>query len=90
MGGSKKLDRLKSCCNHSLRDLCVHKDGAWLKLKKYCHQKDVGYYPDGCIICSKSFSVGCVLPVKMGNNSMVCLIYYEWFSSYIFAVLITP
>ena len=24
-------DRLKSCCHHSLQDLCVHTDGAWLK-----------------------------------------------------------
>ena len=36
-GGSNRFDRLKSCCHHSLRDLCVHTDGAWWKLKKYCH-----------------------------------------------------
>ena len=30
-------DRLKSCCHHNLRDLGVHTDGAWWKLKKIFH-----------------------------------------------------
>ena len=46
-GGSNRLDRIKSRCHHSHRDLCVHTDDAWWKLKKYCHQKDVDNYPDG-------------------------------------------
>ena len=54
-GGWIQLDRLKSCCHHRLRDLCVHTDGVWWKLKKDCDQKDIGNYPDVCIICLKSF-----------------------------------
>ena len=38
-GGSNRLERLKSHCHHSLRDLCVHIDGAWLKLKKIATKK---------------------------------------------------
>ena len=62
-GGSNRLDRIKSCCHHSLRDLCQHTDGAWQKLKKYWHQEDIGNYPDGCIICLKSISSGCISAV---------------------------
>ena len=56
------LDRLKSCCHHSLRDMCVHTDGAWWKLKEYCTHGDIGNYPNGCIIHLTSSSVGCVSP----------------------------
>ena len=72
--GNNGLVRCKSCCHHSLKDLCLITDSACWKKKKYSHQKDIGYYPDGCIICLKSFSVGCVLPVKKGNDCMVCSI----------------
>ena len=87
--GSNRLERLKSCCHHSLRDMCVHRDGAWWKLKKYCHWKYINDYPDGCLICMKSFYVCIVSPVdpsiqimkmkgneneKEINNCMVCSI----------------
>ena len=49
------LDRLKSWCHQSLRYLCIHTDGAWWNLKKYPQQKDIGNFPDRCIICLKSF-----------------------------------
>ena len=65
---SNQLNKLKSCCHHSLKDLCVHKDGAWWKMKQYSHQKDIIYCPDGCIICLKSFSVGCVSAVKKATQ----------------------
>ena len=42
-GGSSQLERLKSCCNHSLRDLCVHNDGAWRKLKSIATKKTLMY-----------------------------------------------
>ena len=51
--GSNRLERLKSCCHYSLRDLCVYTDGAWWKLKTYFHQKDIGNYQDMFIICLK-------------------------------------
>ena len=58
--GNNGLNRLKSCCHHSLKDLSIIIDGAWWKKKMYSHQKDIGNYADGFIICLKSFSVGCV------------------------------
>ena len=64
------LDRLKSCCHHSLRDLCVHTDGAWWKYKKYCTHEDIDNYPDGCIICLNSFSVEFYSPVNMSTQIM--------------------
>ena len=78
------LDRLKSCCHHRLKDLCVHTDGTWCKKKKYSHWKDVGNYPDGCIICLKSFSVGCVSLAKMGNDCIVCSLCYNLCSLHYF------
>ena len=66
--GSNQLKMLKSCCYLSLKDLCDHKDGTWWKMKKYSHQKDIINYPDGCIICLKSFSVGCVSAVKRATQ----------------------
>ena len=41
------LGRLKMCFHHNLRELCVHTDGAWWKLKKYCTSGDISKYPDG-------------------------------------------
>ena len=82
-GGSNRLDRSKSCCHHSLRDLCIHTDGTLLKLKKHCHWKGISNYSDGCIICLKSFSVGCISAVnkcthimqqRKRNKCMVCSI----------------
>ena len=67
-GVNNRFERLKSCCHHSLRDLCVYTDCAWWKLKKYCHQKDIGSYPDGCIICLKSFSMECVSAVNKSSQ----------------------
>ena len=67
---SNQLKLLESCCHHSLRNLCVHTDGAWWKMKKYSHQKDISNYPDGCIICLKSFSFECVSVVKMATQIM--------------------
>ena len=52
------FDKCESCCHHSLRDMCVQTDGAWWKLKKYCHRKDIDIYPSGSIICLKSLSTG--------------------------------
>ena len=66
--GSNQLKMLKCCCRHSLKDLHVHTDGAWWKMKTYYHQKDIVNYPDGCIICLKSFSVGCVSAVKKATQ----------------------
>ena len=86
-GHSNRFDVLKSCCHDSLWDVCVHTDGAWWKLNNYCHQKDVGIYPDGCIICLKFFSVCCVSQVKKGDF-MVCSICCDLFSSSIFGILI--
>ena len=54
------LDRLKNCCNHSVRDVYAITDGAWRKKKKYFQQIETGNFPDECIIYIKSFSVGCV------------------------------
>ena len=75
--GNNGLDRLKSCCHHSLKDLCVITDGAWWKKKKYSHRKDIGNYPDGCIIHLKSVLVGHVSLRKKGAHSMVCSIHYN-------------
>ena len=61
---------------------------AWWKLKKYCHQKDIGNYPDEYIISLNFFSVGCVSTGKKGNDCMVCSICYNLFSLYIFVILI--
>ena len=66
--GRNQLQMLKSCCHHNLRDLCVHTDGAWWKMKKCSHQKDIENYPDVCIICLKSFSVGSVSAVIKGHE----------------------
>ena len=43
-------------------------DGAWWKMKKCCHQKDVSNYPDGCNICLKSFSVWLVSTVNKSTQ----------------------
>ena len=72
---SNRLNRLKSCCHYSLRDLCVHTDGAWWKLENYFIQKNVSKYPDGYIICLTYFSVGCAPPVKKSNKFMVRSIF---------------
>ena len=58
------LDRLKSCCHHSLRNLCAWTNGAWWKLTRYCTCEDIDNYPDGCNIFLKSFSIGFVSPVN--------------------------
>ena len=68
--GNNKLNILISWCHHNLRDLCIHTDVAWWKLKKYSHQKDIANYPDGCIICLKSFFVGCVSTVSKSTQIM--------------------
>ena len=77
--GNNGLDRFKSCCHHSLKNLCVITDGTWWKKKKYSHQKDIGNCSDGCIICLKSFSVLCVCIWKKSTDCMVCSIHYDWF-----------
>ena len=41
------------CGHHSLKDLQVHTDGAWWKLKKYGLHSGIGNYPQGCIVCLK-------------------------------------
>ena len=46
----------------------VNLDGAWWKLNKYCHQKDMGNYPDGCIISLKSSLAGCVTAVNKSTQ----------------------
>ena len=61
--GNNGLDRLKSFCHHNLKDLCVITDGAWWKKKKHSHKKR-----HGCIICLKSFSVGCVSLRNKGTD----------------------
>ena len=48
------LDRLKSCCHHSLKDMCIHTVDAWKKLDKHCLQQYIGNNPRGCIICLNS------------------------------------
>ena len=75
--GKNGLDRLKSCCYHRIKDLCVITDGACWKKKKYFCRKDIGHYPDGCIICLKSFPVGCVSSKKKGTDCMVSSICYK-------------
>ena len=57
-------------------------------VEKVWPQKDKGIYPDGCIICQKSFSVGCTSSVKVGNDGMVGSICCELFPPNIFAILI--
>ena len=54
------VDRLQSCCHHSLRDWCVLTDDASWKLKQYWTHEDIGNYLGGCIIGLKLFSTGCV------------------------------
>ena len=81
-------DRLKSCCHHSLKDLCVHTDSAWQKKKNYSHWKDIGNYPDRCIICLKSFPVGCVSLRKMGLIAWCFQFITIDFHDDIFAILI--
>ena len=68
--GSNWLEMLKSCCHHSLRHLCVHTYGAWWKMKKYCCQKDIGNYPDRCIIRLKFFSNWCISAVNKSTQIM--------------------
>ena len=58
------LYRLKSCCHHSLSNLCAYTDVAWRKLKKYCCHKDIASYPGTCIISLISLSVGLVTSVN--------------------------
>ena len=47
--------------------MCSHR---WwvVEDKKYSHWKDIENYPDGCIICLKSVSVGCVSSVKKATQ----------------------
>ena len=45
------------------RSVCSHR-WCMVENEKHSHQKDVSNYPDGCIICLKSFPVGCVSAVK--------------------------
>ena len=66
--GKNKLDTLKSCCHHSLKDLCVQTDGAWWKLKRYCSKLDINNLSGGCMICLKSFSVGHILSVNKSTK----------------------
>ena len=47
-----------------------------------------GNNPDGCILCLKSFFVGCVLTLKKGNDCIVCSSRYNSFSSLHFVILI--
>ena len=81
-------NRLKSCCPHSLSNLCVQTDGAWWILKKCCIHWDVGNYPDGCIICLKSFSIEWIFPAKKSKDWMVCSICYDLVSSHCFKTFI--
>ena len=37
--GRKQLKKLNNCCHHSLRDLYVHTDGAWWKMKNISTEK---------------------------------------------------
>ena len=62
------LNKLKSCCHHSIQDLFVHTDCAWCRLKKYCHQKGNFDYPDRLI---KFIYTVCILPLKVSNDGMV-------------------
>ena len=62
--------------------------------EKIFPQKDIINYPDGCIICWKSFSVGCMSAVKKAtwtvkvngdkNNKEIieCMVYWLLFSSF--------
>ena len=45
------LNRLKWCCQHSMRDVYIQPNGAWWKLKKYCTLGVIFIYRDICIIC---------------------------------------
>ena len=36
--------------------------------KKFCHQKDIANYPDGCKICLKFFIVGCASAVDKSTK----------------------
>ena len=83
------LNRLQSCY-HTLRDLCVHTDGSWWKLKKDCTHGDISNYPDGCMIFLNSVSVGSVSLAKRstqitkimgkesGNKRNGCMVCSVW------------
>ena len=75
-------DILKSCCHHSLRDVCVHTDSAWWRLKKYCHQKDIGNYSDGFIICLNSFLYCVHFAIKKIHwlHGVFTLLWFAFFS----------
>ena len=73
-GSSNRLDRLKSYCHHSLRDLHAHTDGAWWKLEKYYQENDLSEILLFCV---------CVWPAKKGNYCMVCSNCCASFPSYI-------
>ena len=60
----------------------------WWKLKKCCQWKEISNYPDRCIFCLKSFSVGCMSLVKKVNDCMACIICSDFFHLYIFTFLI--
>ena len=49
--------------------ICIS-HGAWRQLKKYCTNKDIVNYPDGCITCLKSFSVGFASPMNKFTKIM--------------------
>ena len=66
--GSNQLKMLKNCCHHSIKDLHVDTVEAWWKMKKYSQEKVIVNYPDGCIICLKSFSAGCLSGVKKATQ----------------------
>ena len=51
------LDEQKLCCHHSLKDLQVHTDGAWWKLKQYSLHPGIGNYPQVCIVYLESFQI---------------------------------
>ena len=86
-GGSNQLDKLKSFCHHSLGDLCVQNDDVCWKLKKYCHWKNNGNYPDGFIICVKSFYFGCLSTVK-DRTWLHGVLNLSWFVFFLHAVIL--
>ena len=47
--------------------------------KSTATKKYIGNYQDGCIICLKSFSVGCVSLAKKRNDFIVCSTCYSSF-----------
>ena len=82
------LDLFKGYCHYSIKDLCIQTDDAWWKMKKFFHGKDIGIYPDGCIVCLKFFSTVCVLHAKKGNDCMLCSHSYDLFYSHNFEIFI--